>query len=336
VADVAIDALLVRALLREQHPDLADLPLSEVGGGWDNRLYRLGHDLVARLPSRAASTPLVENEQRWLPDLAPRLPLPIPAPIRTGRPGPGFPWAWSVMPWFDGDSLLAEPVADEAQAATAVWSFLRALHQPAPHDAPTNPWRGIPLAARDQHLHADLEQLGAAINRPLVLAFWQRALAVPAWDRPAVWIHGDLHPGNLVASGGRLSAVIDFGDLTSGDPATDLSIAWMRPQPFGLALRDAATRDGVDEATWQAALRAGRNLATRVAPATATRCDVFATVARALRHAPVAALSPAVASLRSGVATLLHQSRVRRREPTIWDQHHVPAAVGPSGHQLRQ
>ena len=230
-AEVTIDTSVVRALLQEQHADLADLSLIEVGEGWDNKLFRLGDDLAVRIPRRAASAALIEHEQRWLPRLSPRLPLPVPAPLRVGRPGSGFPWSWSVVRWFPGQSALLAPPRDVATTAIALGRFLRALHQPAPEDAPHNPWRGVSLSARTQRVQDDLQQLDGLVNRDAVLRLWERALSTPPWSEPPLWIHGDLHPGNLLVSGGRLSAVIDFADLAAGDPATDLSIAWLLLPP---------------------------------------------------------------------------------------------------------
>jgi aminoglycoside phosphotransferase (APT) family kinase protein len=226
-AEVLIDTSVVRALLQEQHADLAHLSLIEVGEGWDNKLFRLGEDLAVRIPRRAASAALVEHEQRWLPELSPQLPLPVPAPLRVGRAAPGFPWAWSVVRWFPGQSALLAPPRDVATTAVAVGRFLRALHQPAPEDAPRNPWRGVPLSARAKTLQENLQQLDGLVDRRAALALWERVVSTPAWCGPPLWIHGDLHPGNLLVSDGRLSAVIDFGDLAAGDPATDLSVAWM-------------------------------------------------------------------------------------------------------------
>ena len=230
-AEVTIDTSVVRALLQEQHADLAHLSLIEVDEGWDNKLFRLGQDLAVRIPRRAASAALIEHEQRWLPRLSPRLPLPVPAPLRVGRPGSGFPWSWSVVRWFPGQSALLTPPRDvEATTATtavALGRFLRALHQPAPEDAPHNPWRGVPLSARAKTMQDNLQQLDGLVDHGAVLDLWERVLSTPPWSEPPLWIHGDLHPGNLLVSDGRLSAVIDFGDLAAGDPATDLSVAWM-------------------------------------------------------------------------------------------------------------
>jgi aminoglycoside phosphotransferase (APT) family kinase protein len=230
-AEVTIDPSFIRALLQEQQADLAHLSLIEVAEGWDNKLFRLGDDLTVRVPRRAASAALIEHEQRWLPQLSPRLALPVPVPLRVGRPGSGFPWSWSVVPWFPGESALLAPPLDLATTAVALGRFLRALHQPAPESAPHNPWRGVPLAARAKTVRQHLQQLDGLVDRGAVLALWERVLSTPPWSGPPLWIHGDLHPGNLVVNGGRLSAVIDFGDLAAGDPATDLSVIWMLLPP---------------------------------------------------------------------------------------------------------
>jgi aminoglycoside phosphotransferase (APT) family kinase protein len=229
-ADVVIDVSLVQALLQEQHPDLAHLVPVKVAEGWDNALFRLGGELAVRLPRRAAAAILIEHEQRWLPQLSERLPVPVPVPVRVGFPGRAFRWPWSVVPWLPGQSLLQADLPDPIGMATVLDRFFRALHQPAPVDAPSNPWRGVPLEARTAALHQHLRELEGVVNRAAILDLWNRAISAPKWPGPAVWIHGDLHPGNLLASDNRLSGVVDFGDLTSGDPATDLSLLWMLPR----------------------------------------------------------------------------------------------------------
>jgi aminoglycoside phosphotransferase (APT) family kinase protein len=254
-AEVTIEPSLVRALLQEQHMDLAQLALIDMGEGWDNKLFRLGDDLAVRLPRRAASAALIEQEQRWLPRLSPRLPLPVPVPLRIGRPGSGFPWSWSVVPWFAGESALLAPPRDPAPMVAALGQFLRALHQPAPDDAPHNPWRGVPLATRTQKVREHVRQLNGLVDGVAVLGLWERVVSAPSWAGPPVWIHGDLHPGNLLINGGRLSAVIDFGDLAAGDPATDLSVIWMLP-PAARSTFLASTRgefNATDDDTWMRA-----------------------------------------------------------------------------------
>ena len=229
-ADLMPDPSLVQALLQEQHPDLAHLLPVKVAEGWDNVLFRLGDELAVRLPRRAASATLIEHEQRWLPQLSLRLPVPVPVTVRVGVSGPLFGWSWSVVPWLPGQSLLHAISPDPVTTGAVLEGFLRALHQPAPVDAPGNPWRGVPLEARTAALHTHLQQLDGVVDRTAVLSLWDRALSAPPWPGPPLWLHGDLHPGNLLVSDGRLSGVIDFGDLTSGDPATDLSLLWMLPR----------------------------------------------------------------------------------------------------------
>lgn len=250
-AELQVDEDLVRALLAEQHPDLADRPLHPVASGWDNAIFRLGDDLAVRLPRRELAVPLIAHEQRWLPHLAPSLPLPIPAPVRVGRAGAGYPWPWSVCPWFHGASALTTPLVDAEGAARSLGAFLAALHQPAPADAPANPYRGIPLAERAHRTVEALDRL-EHLDRAAVLTRWEALSTAPAWDGPPLWLHGDVHPGNLLVADGGLVAVIDFGDLTAGDPATDLAVAWMLlPARARPALR--AAYGEVDDATWQRA-----------------------------------------------------------------------------------
>jgi len=247
-AEVEIDDTLVRALLRDQFPDLADLDIVEVASGWDNVIYRLGDAFTARLPRRTVAAVLVEHEQRWLPTFADRLPLPIPVPLRAGQPALGYPWRWSVCAWLPGETALRAPV-DDAEAATALGLFVEALAAPAPPDAPPNPLRGIPLAGRTERLEVNLHALGDAVDESAVRSLWSELVATPVWDGPPLWIHGDLHPGNVLVRDGRLSAVIDFGDVTGGDPAMDLSAAWMF---FPSAVRPIfrAAAGGCDDATW--------------------------------------------------------------------------------------
>ena len=255
-AEVTIEGAVVRALLEEQHADLAHLSLADAGEGWDNKLFRLGDDYVVRLPRRAIAAPLIESEHRWLPRLSTGLPLPIPVPLRLGRPGCGFRWPWSIGRWFDGRTALETAPSDAARTAAVLGEFVRALHCPAPADAPTNRWRGVPLESRTTQLREHLEQAGAVVEHRAAIELWDRALATPAWSGPPLWIHGDLHPGNLVVREGQLAAVIDFGDLAAGDPATDLAIAWMlfpaetRPAFF------AAARGAFDPIDVDTAMRA--------------------------------------------------------------------------------
>ncbi|MCX5206624.1 aminoglycoside phosphotransferase family protein [Streptomyces sp. NBC_00237] len=236
VNGAAIDAPLVRGLLEEQHPDLAGLELRRVRGGWDMQMWRLGTELAVRLPLTPSGPELLRNEQRWLPGLAARLPLPMPVPVRNGKPSCRFPRPWSVMTWVPGEPADGSPVADahRLEAADSLAGFLRALHVTAPADAPVNPMRDVSLAdatasfaeMRDRNLAQGTTSVVRGVGVDRVDALWADAASAPAWEGPPVWRHADLHPANVVVTDGRLSGIIDFGDLCVGDPAQDLAAAW--------------------------------------------------------------------------------------------------------------
>ena len=226
-AEVDVSKELVGRLLADQHQDLAGRPVEFLANGWDNAMFRLGDDLLARLPRREAAAQILLNEQRWLPVLAPRIQLPIPSPERTGRPALGYPFSWSVVPYLPGEPAADADWIDLASAADAVGGFLGSLHAPAPPDAPANPYRGVPLAARADVFAANVRLLPDQVDREAARRAWATALAAPGYCGPPLWLHGDLHPANILVSHGRVSGVIDFGDITAGDPATDLAVAWM-------------------------------------------------------------------------------------------------------------
>jgi aminoglycoside phosphotransferase (APT) family kinase protein len=204
-AEVEISVELVRALLEEQHPDLAALDLRFENEGWDSAIFRLGDDLAVRLPRRQINAALLPEEMRWLPTLAPKLPLPVNAPVRKGEPGCGYPWHWSVSRWFDGATWADADVRDPFEAATILGMFVGVLGHDAPDDAPVTPYRGGPLTDRDLALRERVEILGDSIDRDAVLALWDEALAA-APNARRVWVHGDLHPANIVVYSGVLSA----------------------------------------------------------------------------------------------------------------------------------
>jgi aminoglycoside phosphotransferase (APT) family kinase protein len=244
-ADIEVNESLVRHLLRAQHPDLADLELRVVANGWDNAIFRLGDHRAVRLPRRMLAASLVHKEQAWLPSFADRLSVAIPVPVRVGMPSAEFPWRWSVTPWFDGTLAQFDP---EGTLVGDLARFLRELHIVAPADAPANPVRGVPLAIRNATVLARLESEPIP-RRAEVLELWRASVDAEAWSGPPMWLHGDLHPSNLLTRSGRLRAVLDFGDLTAGDPATDLAIAWLM---FDHAGRERFRGElDYDAATWQ-------------------------------------------------------------------------------------
>jgi aminoglycoside phosphotransferase (APT) family kinase protein len=226
VAEHDIDTGLIYRLLLDQHPDLANLPLDLVDAGWDNVMCRLGDRLAVRLPRRQLAAALIEHEQAWLPQLAKQLTLPIPTALRAGYPTLDYPWRWSVVPWFTGVAADQAPLhPDQAQV---YGDFLRSLHVSAPANAPRNPYRGVPLQERATFVEERMQRLATKTDlmTPALKQIWQQALAAPI-DVPPTWLHGDLHPRNLLVDQGAISAVIDWGDLTAGDRATDLASLWM-------------------------------------------------------------------------------------------------------------
>lgn len=243
-ADVDVTLELVRELLRAQHPDLAELPLAPLAHGWDNELVRIGNALIARLPRRREAAELVEHELRWMPELARLCTLPVPVPVRRGEPTAEFPYVWSILPYLPG-APVADTLLDGTQAEV-LGTFVRTLHVAAPADAPANPVRGVPLAARTERFEIVLGTLGDRVDAARARSVWTECLAAPVCDAP-VWLHGDLHPFNVLAERGRIMAVIDFGDLTGGDPATDLAIGY---GAFAAVERERfLAESGADEAT---------------------------------------------------------------------------------------
>jgi aminoglycoside phosphotransferase (APT) family kinase protein len=251
-AEIDIDDGLVRRLLDDQHPDLAALPLTLVANGWDNAIFRLGGDLAVRLPRRQLGADLVVNEQRWLPELASRLPLPVPVPLRVGLPSDDYPWNWTVVAWFDGDVAADVGLVDPGLEARRLGRFVDALHITAPADAPVNPFRGQPLAELHPRVIDSIGRLGDSIDAAAVAACLDRLADVDDWHEAPVWLHGDLHSANVVVRDGTICAVIDFGDITSGDPAVDLAIGWMLFDGAALA-EFRASAGTVDVATWSRA-----------------------------------------------------------------------------------
>ncbi len=239
-------------LVAAQFPRWADLPIKPVEfDGWDNRIFRLGEDMLVRLPSAEAYTPQVEKEHRWLPRLAPLLPLPIPVPLAMGTPADGYPWHWSVYQWLDGENATIERIADLHQFATTLAQFLAALQRidPAggPPPGPHNFFRGGPLAIYDSETRDAIAALDGKIDTGAVTAMWEAALKA-TWHGTPVWLHGDVSAANLLVRKGRLSAVIDFGCSGVGDPACDLTIAWTL---FSGKSREAfCAALPVDSATW--------------------------------------------------------------------------------------
>ncbi|OMI38025.1 phosphotransferase [Streptomyces sparsogenes DSM 40356] len=247
-----IDDDLVRRLVAGQFPQWAELEVRRFpSGGTVNAMYRLGEDMAVRLPLVEGGADDVAREQRWLPRLAPRLPVPIPEALGDGVPAEGYPWRWSVYRWLAGENPEEGALSEPVLLAKDLAAFVAAMRGVALAGGP-QAHRGGPLASLDAGTRAAIEELRGipqeGVDCDAVSAVWEEALRAPEWDGPPVWLHADLMPGNLLVDGGRLTAVIDFGCLGVGDPACDLFPAWnLLPAEAREVFREAL---GVDDATW--------------------------------------------------------------------------------------
>lgn len=225
---VIIDVSLVRRLIASQFPKWKELPISPVAtSGWDNRTFHLGKEMSVRLPSASEYELQVEKEHEWLPKLASALPLPISDPLTMGNPEHGYPWKWSIYRWLQGETAASGRIANLAEFAINLGNFLKALHQ---IDAIGGPcpglhsfYRGGALSVYDNETRRCITALKDKIDARMAMEVWEKALST-SWKNQPVWVHGDISAGNLLVEGGKLSAVIDFGQLAVGDPACDLSI----------------------------------------------------------------------------------------------------------------
>jgi aminoglycoside phosphotransferase (APT) family kinase protein len=244
---------VVRRLLGDQRPAWAELEIEAVTStGTDNSMYRLGPDMVVRLPLRPAATEAIDKEHRWLPVLAAQLPVEIPVPLVKGSPTSYFPWAWSIYPWIDGtDGTTMEIdrtalIEDLAQFINRLWS-LDPTGGPVPSAADLG--RGVPLQDRDHFTRKWIGLGSHLVDADELTASWERSLSAAPWANQGCWIHGDIASGNLIFRQGRLIGVIDFATLAVGDPACDLIVAW---EMFTKTSREHFRREvAVDEETWE-------------------------------------------------------------------------------------
>ena len=249
---VEITATLVEALIANQFPDWSRRFVRAVEpGGWDNRSFRLGEDLLVRLPSHGRYAAQVPKEHQWLPFLGRSLPLPIPVPVACGQPALGYPWPWSVYRWLEGEPATAVRLADAAGVAEDLAVFLRRLQAIDPTGGPMpgdhNFGRGGSLLPYDDETRRALSALAGKVDTAACARVWEAALAA-THTGPVTWLHGDVAPSNLLVRDGRLAAVLDFGALAVGDVACDLTIAWtFFADGARRVFRDRIARD---DATW--------------------------------------------------------------------------------------
>jgi len=248
VDEVDTDVSLVRRLLAAQFPQWAGLLIEPVpSAGTDNALYRLGVGMVVRLPRIHWAVGGVDKDLRWMPMLAPLLPVSLPVPLAKGAPAESYPWEWGIYPWLEGENPSIDGVANIDSLTRDLERFVRALHRVDSADGPPTR-RGAPLILQDEETRSALPELGSMIDTEAATAAWDEALKVPDWSGPPVWVHGDLLPGNLLLGAGRLTGVIDWNALGVGDPACDMIVAWGVLPP---AARDSFRANlGVDDASW--------------------------------------------------------------------------------------
>jgi aminoglycoside phosphotransferase (APT) family kinase protein len=275
--EVDIDPGLVGRLVATQFPELAGLPVRAVfSTGTVNAIYRLGDQLYVRLPRLREWADGVDREWHWLPRLAPRLSLRVPEPIGRGQPTSSYPFPWTICRWIEGQPYADALVDDERQAAGDLARFVAELRRVDPAGAPRSGRQ--PLRELDVGTRAAISASGAVIDRDAATAAWERALEAPAWDGTPVWIHSDLLRPNLLVRGGRLHAVIDFGAVGVGDPATDVIAAWSVFGPAGRATFRAAL--DVDDGTWERARGIALHQAAAIIPYYAETNPGFVALAR--------------------------------------------------------
>jgi len=254
VSDVDVDEALLRRLLSAQHPDLAGEPVRRFAEGWDNVLFRIGTRFIGRMPRRVVAAPLVLQEARWLPRLAPWLPLAIPSPERQGAPGEGYPFPWAIYRWLDGAPVAGAALPAD-RTARDLAGFLAALHGlDPPRDGPESDARGVSPGARSEFLLERLrrDRVRGQVDAIALEAAWLGLIEAPDWAGRAVWCHGDLNPFNTLAHRGRLSAVLDWGDMHVREPAPDLAAAWMM-LPTAAHARFRGAYGEIDPSTWRRA-----------------------------------------------------------------------------------
>ena len=273
-----IDEELVARLLAGQHPMLADLPISRVEStGTVNALFRIGDDLCARLPLLERWAKSLRNEVRWLPWLGERISLRIPEPLFGGEPVAWYPFQWAVFRWIDGATYADALVDDEREAARTLATFVNELSSiEIARDAPMG--GRDPLRALDVGTREAIRASNGVIDRDGAMAAWDRALLAPAWDGRPSWIHCDLLRPNLLVDGGRLTAVIDFGGVGIGDPATDVIAAWAVFGPAGRAAYRASL--DVDDGTWERARGIALHQAALIIPYYAQTNPGFVSLAK--------------------------------------------------------
>ncbi|MFF9324321.1 aminoglycoside phosphotransferase family protein [Streptomyces sp. NPDC014776] len=277
------DPGLVRRLLRAQFPQWAGLPVTRLAsGGTVNAIYRLGTGLTVRLPLLEGGAESLDDEARWLPRLAPLLPVPVPEVVALGEPGEGYPYRWAVHRWLDGEVLLEGDASEDLARDLA--SFVTALRR-AGLDGGPPAYRGAPLRTADAETRAaigELRRTDEPFDADALLAAWESALRAPDWAHAPRWTHSDLMPSNLLGADGRLTGVLDFGTAGVGDPAVDLIPAWNLLTPAARRVFRAGV--DADDAMWARGRGWALSMAVTQLPYYRTTNPVISANARYVLH----------------------------------------------------
>jgi aminoglycoside phosphotransferase (APT) family kinase protein len=244
---------LAKALVASQFPKWSKLDICLVSSsGTDNTIFRLGENMCLRFPKTIRTEKNLKKEHAWLPKLTP-LPLQIPKPLAMGLPEKGYPCIWCIFSWIDGDTAAAINLLDDHRTAKDIGEFINALQSinsgGGPKSGPHNNYRGVPLIERNQLTREAIQKLSTEFETITLFNLWDTALDVPVWNKAPVWLHGDIHSGNMLTKNGRLNAVIDFGLSGLGDPACDLMVGWTQFQPETRNIFRKSMK--VDDATWE-------------------------------------------------------------------------------------
>ena len=260
--EVDTSVSLVIDLLSEQYPQWGSLPVRPVGtSGTDNKLFRLGTDLVVRLPRIEGADGQIFKDQRWLPEFAPRLPVLIPEQVAIGQPTDSYPFNWSVYKWIGGEAADIDSLTDSDQTAEELARFIKSLRSIDPSDGPADGYRGKPIRLRDGWTRESINGVKDLIDPKVALSFWDKTIEAADWSGPPTWFHGDLMPGNILLEDGKLKAIIDFGVLGVGDPAVDLIVAWfllpIRSRPVFRAAMGVSEDEWLRGRGWALSIAAG-------------------------------------------------------------------------------
>ena len=227
-----INVDLVKNLIADQFPEYAHLTIAPVEKqGHDNRTFRLGDDMLARIPSAKYYALKVPKEQEFLPLLKPYFSVDIPVPIKMGSPSSYYPFNFSIYNWLNGISANHLEFDNKSLESISVQlaKFLKELHGIQGVNGPSpgkhNGWGGDHVSVYDQGARKQIAELSKIIDEHKAMKFWESACKITPNKNP-VWIHGDFAFGNFLINDGKLSGVIDFGGMAVGDPASDLVIAW--------------------------------------------------------------------------------------------------------------